>query len=65
MTNRIVITLEITDPETVESYQDVDNVLIMDDLTHGTLMFYTKLVDRKNEIENDHIADTGKMEERK
>jgi hypothetical protein len=46
--SRILITIEITDPETVEAYADVDDAFIMEDLEHGTLMSAARLVSRTN-----------------
>lgn len=34
----IRITLEITDPETVEAYSDCDESFIMDDIMNGNLL---------------------------
>jgi hypothetical protein len=41
---KIVITLQITDPETVEAYADVTAGFIYEDLLCGSLMEETELV---------------------
>lgn len=34
---KIIITLEITDPETVDDYRETHQNLILEDIVHGTL----------------------------
>ena len=46
--SRIVVTIEITDPETVEAYRDVDDTLVFEDLRDGTLMNMASFVSREN-----------------
>jgi len=46
--SRILVTIEITDPETVEAYQNVDDALVFEDLRDGTLMQMASLVSRAN-----------------
>lgn len=46
---RILITIEITDPETVESYSSVDDAILFDDLLYGGLVKLTSLVSREND----------------
>jgi hypothetical protein len=46
--SRIIVTLEITDPETVMTYKDVDDALVFEDLRYGTLMDKAEFVDRTN-----------------
>lgn len=46
---RILITLEISDPETVREYKDVSDELLFDDLVNGELIRYVSLVFRKNQ----------------
>jgi hypothetical protein len=41
---KIIITLEINDPETVEDCKDTHPELIYNDLRYGTLMHMTDLV---------------------
>lgn len=44
----ITVTIEITDPETVEAYKDVDDDLVFADLCSGNLMKNASLVSREN-----------------
>lgn len=41
---KIIIVLEITDPETVEAYWDTDKEIIFDDLQNGLLLEMCDLV---------------------
>jgi hypothetical protein len=45
---RILVTIAITDPDTVEAYADVDDALVFEDLRDGSLMKMAELVARKN-----------------
>jgi len=47
--SRIIITIEITDPETVAAYADIDDALLFDDLRSGSLMQMVSLVSREND----------------
>lgn len=49
----LLITLEITDPEIVAAYSDVDNEIIFNDMVNGTLWHKTGLVSCKNELRKD------------
>lgn len=44
MAREIIITLRITDEETVENYADVHPEIIWDDLSFGTLMDHCEVV---------------------
>lgn len=52
--SRIVVTLEVTDPETVEAYADVTDELIYEDIRHGSLMQKAEFVSRENAGLPDH-----------
>jgi len=41
---KLVLHLEITDPETVENYKDVHQDLILEDIIHGTLADQLEMV---------------------
>jgi len=47
--SRIFVTIEISDPETVKAYADVDDALVFADLRDGTLMQMAQFVSRKND----------------
>ncbi len=47
MMRKIVITLEITDPETVADYWDIAQELVYDDLYEGSLISECELVSVK------------------
>ncbi len=44
----ILVTVAITDPETVKAYKDVDDALVFEDLCNGTLMKMAQLVSLEN-----------------
>ena len=54
---RIIVTLEITDPETVEAYQGVSAELVYEDLRNGTLMRQTALVRCDNSAAERPLSD--------
>ena len=47
-----LVTVAITNPETVDAYKNVDDALVFEDLCNGTLMKMSQLVSREN-VEGD------------